>query len=557
MNIPLPNALIDDTRAVTPVIAFVLLFGIGMIAFSGYQAYQVPQQNAETEFQHYQDVQNDLIVVRNAISRAGQQNQSQFESVRLGTTYRERIFALNPPDPAGTLRTEGPYEITLANATETETVETRFLEYRNGYNELDIEPIYYENSVLYLDTEDGERVFFEDQNLIQENDSTVVITALQRDFSRSATGRVTLELYPTEAGNPLPTGEVDVTLPTRLPKGYWSDQIANQVDKFGYNNRSDDVNQVNFTVDDSELEFNTVGIDNTPDQTGAVSDMNNGGDSSDNNNGNLPPGMSQVAYAESNNGELRTLSASGTIRTYPTTQVNTIGPAKASLDGDGNIDVPYVGNNGELKAIDSNDDIISLDNSWNGQQARIGVGDWNNDGTIEVIYAGNNNKLKTVTAGGTAGELPGNAKASSIAGVGPFGGSANPAIIFVGSNNNNIKYAEPSSGNSIDVKTTGVTVGSSNAIGPPADYDDDSELEVPIRDGNGNIELIDRDGQDGTVDPNIGVAKAPMGKLQVTGDATPEIVFVDSNNNFIQYVNPDNDETGSFDVKADNNYGVN
>jgi len=275
MEIP-DAAFLTDQRAVAPIIGFVLLFGIAILAFSGYQATQVPQQNAETEFQHYQDVQDDLIVVRNAISRAGQQGQSQFESVRLGTRYRERIFALNPPDPAGTLRTEGPYEITLANATETKTVKTRFLEYQNGYNELDIEPIYYENSVLYLDTEGGDRVFFEDQNLVRENGNTVVITALQREFSKSATGRVTLELYPTDAGDPLPTGEVDVTLPTRLPESYWSDQVADAdpISNFGYNDRPDDINQIEFMVDASKLEFNTIGIDNEPDQTGTVSDIN-------------------------------------------------------------------------------------------------------------------------------------------------------------------------------------------------------------------------------------------------------------------------------------------
>lgn len=557
------RTFLRDDRAVAPVVGFVLLFGIGVIAFSGYQAVQVPQQNAETEFQHYQDVQNDLIVVRNAISRAGQQNRSQFESVRLGTQYRERALALNPPDPTGILRTSEGYNITLDNGTVEGNINvtTRFLEYQNGYNELEIEPIYYENSVLYLDAGSDQRVFFEDQNLVRDNGNTVVITALQREFSRSATGRVTLELYPTDGGAPLPTGEVSVTLPTQLPDSYWQGELAGEdpiiEGSYGYNERTDTANQVSFTVESEDLQFNTVGIDNEPDQTGAVSDMNNGGDSSDNNNNNVPPAMGQVAYAESNNGELRTLSASGTIRPYDTTQVKTIGPAKASLDGDSSIDIPYVGNNGDLKAIDANNNIIPLDDSWNGQQARIGVGDWNDDGTIEVIYVGNNNKIKTVTAGGTADKLPGNAKASSIAGVGPFGGSATPAIIFVSSKDSEIKYAEPSSGNSIDITTTGVTVGSSNAIGPPADYDDDSELEVPIEDGNGNIELVDRDGQDGTVDPNIGVAQAPMGKLQVTGDTTPEIVFVDSNNNFIQYVNPDNGETGSFDVEADTSYGVN
>ena len=304
----LDTSFVADRRAVAPVVGFVLLFGIAILAFSGYQATQVPQQNAETEFQHYQDVQNDLIVVRNAISRAGQQNQSQFESVRLGTSYRERIFALNPPDPAGTLRTDGPYEITLANDTETRTVDTQFLEYQNGYNELNVEPIYYENSVLYLESESGNRVFFEDQNLIRENGNTVVITALQREFSRSATGRITLELYPTDGGDPLPIGEVDVTLPTRLPESYWSEQIegADPISNFGYNDRTGDVNQVEFTVNSEDLEFNTVGVNDEPDRTGAVSDMNgdssdgNEGDDSDDNDDGDPLPADAVAFDDAN-----------------------------------------------------------------------------------------------------------------------------------------------------------------------------------------------------------------------------------------------------------------
>jgi len=273
------RAFLTDERAVAPVVGFVLLFGIGVIAFSGYQAVQVPQQNAETEFQHYQDVQNDLIVVRNAISRAGQQNQSQFESVQLGTQYRERTLALNPPDPAGTLRTSEGYNITLENATTTTNVTTRFLEYENGYNELDIDPLYYENSVLYLDAESGERVIFEDQNLVRDNGNTVVITALQRAFSRSATGRVTVELYPTDGGEPFPTGEVNVTLPTQLPDSYWRGELADEdpISEFRYNNRPSNVNQALFNVSSTDLEFNTVGINDEPDREGAVSNVGRGG----------------------------------------------------------------------------------------------------------------------------------------------------------------------------------------------------------------------------------------------------------------------------------------
>jgi hypothetical protein len=323
------RTFLRDDRAVAPVVGFVLLFGIGVIAFSGYQAVQVPQQNAETEFQHYENVQNDLIVVRNAISRAGQQNQSQFESVRLGTQYRERALALNPPDSVGALRTSERYNITLDNGTDEGSINvtTRFLEYQNGYNELEIEPIYYENSVLYLDAESGQRVFFEDQNLVRDRDngSTVVITALQREFSQSATGRVTLELYPTDGGTSLPDGELNVTLPTRLPEDYWREELddgdADETDtvrNFSYNSRAGTVNQVLFNVTSEELEFNTVGINNEPDQTGSVSDTGENNNNINNTEGDPLPDDA-VAFDDANGNGV--YDADGDEETYSSNEV--------------------------------------------------------------------------------------------------------------------------------------------------------------------------------------------------------------------------------------------
>lgn len=276
MSTHLAKLFTGDDRAVAPIIGVILLFGIFFVGFAGYQAEYVPQQNAETEFQHYQDVQNDLTVVRNAISRAGQQNQDQFESVQLGTNYPQRILALNPPAPAGTLRTTDEHTIYIDNGTgDPEPVPTRFLEYRNGYNELNIEPIYYENSVLYLNSsESGQRVFFEDQNIVQDNGETVVITALQREFSRSAVGRITVELYPTDSGDPLPAGdEFEITLPTQLPETYWSGQLQGEgpISNFGYDDTKDP-NQVSFNVSSEDLEFNTVGINDVPEETNSISD---------------------------------------------------------------------------------------------------------------------------------------------------------------------------------------------------------------------------------------------------------------------------------------------
>jgi len=98
---------------------------------------------------------------------------------------------------------------------------------------------------------------------------------------------VTLELYPTDGGAPLPLGEVSVTLPTQLPNSYWQGELAGEdpiIDgSYSYNERTDTANQVSFTVESEDLEFNTVGIDNEPDRAGAVSDSGDSGN--DNNNG--------------------------------------------------------------------------------------------------------------------------------------------------------------------------------------------------------------------------------------------------------------------------------
>jgi len=282
-----------NERAVAPLIGFILLFGLFTISFAGYQATSVPQQNAETEFQHYQNVQNDMIVVRNSISRAGQSDVAQFESVRLGAQYRERILALNPPDPAGTLRTEGPYNITIDNGTEPQNVSTQFLEYRNGYDELEIGSIYYENSVVYLDERDsnGGVAIIQDQNLVVENENgnkTVQATALQNEYQRSAVGRASIELYPINAAN---TDSFDVSnganvtidLPTRLNGSeYWDDELEgfggyevdpdNSTEGVGIDENAyeEGVHRLNIEVNIDDLRFNTVGIDDAPEGNNTV-----------------------------------------------------------------------------------------------------------------------------------------------------------------------------------------------------------------------------------------------------------------------------------------------
>jgi len=273
-----------------------------MLTLTVYQAQIVPQQNAQTEFQHFEDVRNELIELRNAVSTAGQADVSQFPSVTLGTTYRTRTLTINPPDPAGTLKTsDQSHNITISNGTPKHNlnISTRFLEYQPGYNEISIGSMWYEHSVLYLDERDrGNNVsIIQEQNIVK--DGEVTITALQNQFQETNTGRVTLELYPREKVNmsAFPNGNgtnLTVKVPTRLSEDeYWnktlnySGGIYNGVDS----------DRLNLSVNETDLEVNTVGIRGEPDE-GSAKNV----DPQENQNNNNNDGTSNDNSADSTSG---------------------------------------------------------------------------------------------------------------------------------------------------------------------------------------------------------------------------------------------------------------
>ena len=268
-------SLMKDDRAVAPLIGFILLFGMLTVAYAGYQAEYVPQQNQEVEFEHLQEVENEMIEVRSNILRAGQTDVRELATVRLGTNYPTRLIALNPPDPVGTLQTSAPYNIIITNDTGTTVnVSTRFLKYQPGYSELPSNSVWYENSVLYREAGDN-TVVIEDQNLVDGGD-TVAITALQNDLNERGTGRVTLGFYPTIdfTADEIPDGNLTVTIPTRLDEDYWADELGEEIymdiDTTDSNQYPEEINELKLNIDTTEdtkeFELNTVGIQSEPEE---------------------------------------------------------------------------------------------------------------------------------------------------------------------------------------------------------------------------------------------------------------------------------------------------
>ena len=233
----------DDTRGVTVQIGAVLLFATIIIALATYQATVVPAQNADVEYQHSQQAQNQMTEVRNALLQTAATGNARPASLTLGTQYPSRVFLLNPPPAAGTLTT-GTYEndtISVSNvwATDDETrdfldgrwtASTKYLAYQPGYHEYDNAPNIVFGATLLSNHYPAQNatVPLTDQLLVRGN--TITLVALNGSVSTSRVGAASVSAAPVSAPytrvrvEPKNEGEpVNVTVPTHLD----ADALAN------------------------------------------------------------------------------------------------------------------------------------------------------------------------------------------------------------------------------------------------------------------------------------------------------------------------------------------
>lgn len=271
-----------DRRAVTPVVGAILLFAILTIAFASYQATVVPSQNNQVEFQHFEEVQDDMTEVRSAIILAKTTGQTQSATVTLGTRYPSRVIAVNPPPATGRLETGDPRSIQLAHGDTGEEIllsdrytviddednaTTRGLSYTPSYNVFDgAVPVRYEHGVKYLDYDGADGAYIlreENQHLVQEN--RVTLLPLQGEYQESGIGTVTVEPEPGVLQSRTFDEPVDMTLPTKLlSESTWEDLLADELDPAQI---IVDVNEETLTLEleaGTTIEFAPVGMDGTP-----------------------------------------------------------------------------------------------------------------------------------------------------------------------------------------------------------------------------------------------------------------------------------------------------
>jgi PKD repeat protein len=255
-----------------------------------------------------------------------------------------------------------------------------------------------------------------------------------------------------------------------------------------------------------------------------------------------------VAYVDSTGDNyLEAVDAQGRVAFYDVIDPTVLGPTRADLDGDGLLELPYVGGNGNLRIVDRTGESSVFVDSGAVQSGttRIGVGDLDGDGTPAVFFRGTSSRISVKEVGGSVrtlsyrdGGSTRDLRGHATAGVAAFSGPPGPKLIYVESRTNDelATFDPDGRGGQGQRKLLGVKPASINAVGSPADYDDDGENEVPYVDGNSDVALADADGRDGG--PPLAdagnVSTTAMGRLDVTGDATPEVVFV--SNSRLYYV---------------------
>ena len=243
----------SDERAQSTLVGAILLFAILVIAFSSYQAFVVPNQNAEVEFNHNQDVQTDMQDLRNSLLdvRSVRFDENDVPEVvsehrpvrlRLGTQYPERLIALNPTAPSGTLETEdGTFEIRNADITSSQfsqynddlirSHDTKLIAYEPSYTEYQNPPITrFEHSLSYNDF-DSANISTSNQRLIRGlNDDVIDVVLVEGDVSRSSSGSVTIdpetvdgptERVPIEQDN----GPIELEFTTNQPE-IWNETLS-------------------------------------------------------------------------------------------------------------------------------------------------------------------------------------------------------------------------------------------------------------------------------------------------------------------------------------------
>ncbi|ERH04755.1 MAG: hypothetical protein J07HR59_00245, partial [Halorubrum sp. J07HR59] len=554
--------MLEDDRAVSAVLGFVLVFGLLVASLSIFQAQVIPAENEQVEIAHYEQAQGEMADLQTAYLEAAGSRTIRSTTVTPGTRLPTRVLFVNGPPPDGTVQTT-----TVSNGTITASgfnvstvcgaespVETRNIVFDTDYQQFSdsqTPPYVYEHTVIHQQTSENATLLETDQQLLRG--STLSLFPFTDDFSRSG-----IESQSVEFGsiNPITTnvtGPVSVTLPTTLTAAQWERLLS---DEPNFESASQvGTNRVKLSLSDTSYSVRCAPVGN-----GFPQNISGTGDDPTDETVQWldPSGQSGVTCSkpaeECTLDKSQTSSATVEARTNPSVEgadidfaatdleVVSLSPLSGVTDSAGRtatVVEPQAGETGQTTLITSGvgssdrilfrirgavgRDSIVFTNS-TGQLFTVTNGsdkitraasdvsvigpatpglDGGGDSTIEVPFVNGTGSVKFVDANGIT-TLADQAKdQKSLLAVGQFNGSAT-SVFFANSTTGGITRANPNSG-PVQVNVLSGSIKSANAILGIGDIDSDGGSELifagKIQSGSSNsVNYLNEDGSLETIE---------------------------------------------------------
>ncbi|WP_267164457.1 hypothetical protein [Halovenus salina] len=239
----------NDTRAQSVQIGAVLLFGMLIVALSTWQAFQVPAQNEEIEFNHNQEVQKQMIELRTTVNSLPGISTPRSTTIDLGVRYPSRTIFRNPPPVSGTIRTvkttDSGFNVSIENASASGEIgdfwngtarqyNTGAIEYEPRYNEYRNAPrTIYEHSVLYNKFGENQELSITGQTLVR--DDTITMVAVNGTLREDRVNSISVDIEPistrtrtVEVGNE--SHNMTISTPTRMNVSEWREVFEDELD---------------------------------------------------------------------------------------------------------------------------------------------------------------------------------------------------------------------------------------------------------------------------------------------------------------------------------------
>ncbi|MFB6119173.1 FG-GAP repeat domain-containing protein [Halosegnis sp.] len=246
-----PASQPDGNRGVSEVVGFLVIVSLVTVLIGWYQATVVPSAIEESEFEHNERIQSELVTLAEQVPAAATADTRRSAVLHLGPRYDSPALFSAPQPPQGRLTTVGVSDpgvavtITGANASavagadtadvwngSTRTFNTGFIEYHPEYTRYATAPMTgYEHAVVYnRRPASGAVVALTGQQLITGQRISLVTLA----GSYTATGRVErLPIVPRSAPVEVvpvrnATQPITLTVPTQLANSTWAQLLQSE-----------------------------------------------------------------------------------------------------------------------------------------------------------------------------------------------------------------------------------------------------------------------------------------------------------------------------------------